>query len=137
MAEGIMRHLVKEKGLDWKIDSAGTGGWHTGEPPDERAIRTARRHGIDISGLQARTFTAGDFDRFDHIFVMDSTNYSDVLALSEDGKERSKVQLFLQAADPNSPEKNVTDPWFDDHLFEPVFLGIREACEKLIEKLAQ
>lgn len=135
MAEGIMRHLAEGQGLDWHVDSAGTGGWHIGEAPDNRAIRTARRHGIDISGLQARKFKAEDFEEFDHIFVMDSTNYADVMALSESEAERNKVRLFLEAADPNDPVKNVTDPWFEDQLFEPVFLKIREACEKLIEKL--
>lgn len=130
-----MRHLAEKEELDWEIDSAGTGGWHIGEAPDSRAIRTARGHGIDISGLKARKFSAEDFGRFDHIFVMDSTNYSDVLALSETDEERNKVQLFLQAADPNAPEKNVTDPWFEDRLFDPVFLEIKAACEKLIKKL--
>src|SRR5690606_38658263 len=71
MAEGIMRHLVEEKGLDWEIDSAGTGGWHIGEAPDPRAIATAKKHGIDISRLQARKFTYRDFGNFDHIFAMD------------------------------------------------------------------
>ena len=131
-----MRHLVEERGLDWEIDSAGTGGWHIGEAPDPRAIRTAQKHGIDISGLKARKFTYRDFEGFDHIFAMDSTNYADILALSESDQERDKVQLFLEAANTNSPEKNVTDPWFEDRLFEPVFQGIRQACEKLLEKLA-
>ncbi|MFS8615912.1 MAG: low molecular weight protein-tyrosine-phosphatase [Solitalea sp.] len=136
MAEGIMRHLVEEKGLDWEIDSAGTGGWHIGEAPDPRAIATAKKHGIDISRLQARKFTYRDFGNFDHIFAMDSTNYADIIALSESEQERDKVQLFLEAADPNHPTKNVTDPWFEDRLFEPVFQEIREACGKLLEKLA-
>lgn len=136
MAEGIMRHLVEEKGLDWEIDSAGTGGWHIGEAPDPRAIATAKKHGIDISRLQARKFTYRDFGNFDHIFAMDSTNYADIIALSESEQERDKVQLFLEAADPNHPTKNVTDPWFEDRLFEPVFQEIREACGKLVEKLA-
>lgn len=135
MAEGVMRHLIKEEGLDWEVDSAGTGGWHVGDPPDRRAIRTARAHGIDISGLKARKFTFRDFDRFDHIFAMDSTNFSDILALSESDEERNKVRLFLEAADPNATEKNVADPWFDDRLFEPIFLGIKEASRKLVEKL--
>lgn len=135
MAEGVMRHLLNEEGLDWEVDSAGTGGWHVGDPPDRRAIRTARAHGIDIAGLKARKFTYRDFDRFDHIFAMDSTNFSDILALSESDEERNKVRLFLEAADPNAAEKNVADPWFDDRLFEPVFLGIKEASRKLIEKL--
>src|SRR5690606_22527240 len=107
MAEGVMRDLVKKEGLGWEIDSAGTGGWHIGDPPDSRAVRTARRHGIDISGLKARKFRGQDFEEFDHIFVMDSTNYADVLALSESDDERNKVQLFLEAANSNATTKNV------------------------------
>lgn len=134
-AEGIMRHICRERGLDWEIDSAGTGGWHIGEAPDRRAIRTAQAHGIDISGQRARKFNYRDFERFDHIYAMDSTVYSDLLALTESDKEREKVALFLEAANPNAPEKNVTDPWFNDELFEPVYLEILQACEKLAGKL--
>src|SRR3546814_13891130 len=136
MAEGVMRHMVEQEGLDWEIDSAGTGGWHIGEAPDSRAVRTARVHGIDISRLEARKFTYRDFDRFDHIFVMDNTNYADVLALSESDEERNKVRLLLEAANPNATEKNVTDPWFEDRLFEPVLQGIRDAGAKIMENLA-
>src|SRR5690606_34634566 len=105
MAEGVMRHLAAEKSLDWEIDSAGTGGWHIGDAPDNRAIRAAKKHGIDISGLKARKFSWRDFEAFDHIFVMDSTNYSDVITLSESDEERKKVKLFLEAADANTTDK--------------------------------
>src|SRR3546814_10821154 len=127
--------MGKQEGVEWEMESAGTGGWRIGESPVRRAVRTARVNGIDMSRLEARKFTYRDFDRFDHIFVMDNTNYADVLALSASDEERNKVRLFLEAANPNATEKNVTDPWFEDRLFEPVFQGIWEACEKLIEKL--
>src|SRR3546814_12445784 len=106
MAEGVMRHMVEQEGLDWEIDSAGTGGWHIGEEPDSRAVRTARVHGIDISRLEARKFTYRDFDRFDHIFAMNNPTYADVLAWSERDDERNTVRLCLDSANPNSTDKN-------------------------------
>ncbi len=71
LAEGIMQHLVKQHGLDWEVDSAGTGNWHVGQGPDKRSTRVARDNGIDISGQVCRVFNVRDFDTFDHILVMD------------------------------------------------------------------
>lgn len=134
MADGIMRDLVKANNLDWEVDSAGTGSWHIGEAPDRRAIRTAARHGLDISGLRARQFEVEDFDRFDKIYAMDHNNYSDVLALSRNKADQDKVELFMDAA--GEYGKSVTDPWFSDEHFEPVFLEIREACERILKNLS-
>jgi protein-tyrosine phosphatase len=79
LAEGVMQHLADEEGLDWQVDSAGTGNWHVGEAPDRRSIRTARNHDVDISKQACRQFRQSDFNKFDHIFVMDKYNLSDVL----------------------------------------------------------
>src|SRR3546814_14807777 len=89
MAEGVMRHMVEQEGLDWEIDSAGTGGWHIGEAPDSRAVRTARVHGIDISRLEASKFTYRDFDHSDHIVVMDNTIHADALTFSASDTEHT------------------------------------------------
>ena len=62
-----MQHLADERGLDWQVDSAGTGGWHVGEGPDRRSVRTAKNHGIDISGQVCRKFRKSDFEDFDYI----------------------------------------------------------------------
>ena len=127
LAEGIMRHLVVEQNLDWEIASAGTGDWHVNQPADKRSIAVARNFGYDISKQRARHFNEAMFDEFDHILVMDQNNLRDVLKLASNDVQRNKVRLFLP------DESEVTDPYFDDRLFEPVFLEIEERCRQLIK----
>jgi protein-tyrosine phosphatase len=126
LAEGILRHLADEKGLNWEVDSAGTGNWHVGDPPDRRSVKVARQHGIDISGLRGRQFQVADFDEFDRIFVMDLDNYRDVLRKARTDADRDKVQLLLGDQQP------VPDPWYDDALFEPVYNMIYKACQRIV-----
>ena len=133
MAEGIMRQLADKHGLNWTIDSAGTGGWHTGQTPDSRAIHVAFAHHINISNLRARQFSKADFDRFDKIYVMDRENYNDVMRMTKSEKDREKVELLLNELYPGQ-SRPVPDPWYDDNLFEPVFQLIYKACEKIMEK---
>jgi len=128
LAEGIMQHLVDEQGLDWQIDSAGTGGWHVGEGPDRRAVRTAGKHGIDISKQVCRQFSSRDFDNFDHIYVMDKFNRLDVLAMAPDEQAEAKVKLLLGA-------REVPDPYYDEDMFEPVFELIERGCKDIIKEL--
>jgi len=130
LAEGIMQHLANEQNLDWQIDSAGTGNWHIGEGPDRRSTRTAREHGIDISNQVCRLFGVRDFDDFDHIFVMDNSNYRNVLALARNDEDAQKVKLLLG-------DKEVPDPYHDDAQFEPVFELIEKGCKVLIKKLKE
>jgi len=129
LAHGIMEALAKQQGLDWQVDSAGTGNWHVGEPPDRRSIRTARAHGIDISDQVCRVFRISDFDTYDHIFVMDKNNLSDVLALAPNEEDAKKVKLLLG-------DKIVPDPYYDDTLFEPVFKMIEHGCKEIIKHLS-
>jgi len=128
LAEGIMQHLADEKGLNWQVDSAGTGGWHVGEAPDRRSVRVAREHGIDISKQVCRQFRRNDFEGFDHIFVMDQYNLQDVLAMAPDEYTANKVKLLLV-------DKEVPDPYYDNSQFEPVFELIEGGCKDIIEKL--
>ena len=128
LAHGIMQHLAKEQGLDWEIESAGTGNWHIGEGPDRRSTRTAREHGIDISGQICRLFRISDFDYYDHIFVMDKSNRADILAMARNDEDRKKVALLLG-------DKIVPDPYYDDAQFEPVFLMIEKGCRDIIKTL--
>lgn len=129
LAEGVMRQLVHEQGLDWQVSSAGTGNWHVNEPADRRSIAIARDFGYDISAQRAKHFNKQLFEEFDVILVMDQNNLRDVLKLADQSHHRDKVKLFL----PDDLE--VTDPYFDDKLFEPVFLQIEERCKQLIEEL--
>ena len=75
LAEGILANKINQHGMDHLVDSAGTSSYHIGEHPDPRMIQTAFRHGIDISAQRARQFTSEDFDDFDLIFAMDTSNY--------------------------------------------------------------
>jgi protein-tyrosine phosphatase len=129
LAEGIMRSkLTKE----YYIDSAGTGGWHAGEAPDKRSIQTAQNHGIDISKQRARKFSITDFDTFDVIFVMDQSNYKDVINLAPNEAAKFKVQLLLD----NS--KEVPDPYYGTlEDFEQVYQLLNQACETIARKLKQ
>jgi protein-tyrosine phosphatase len=130
LAEGIMQHLAHEQGLDWYVDSAGTGNWHVGQGPDRRSTRTASNHGIDISGQVCRLFRLSDFDTFDKIFVMDKSNLSDILALARNEEDAQKVTLLLG-------DKIVPDPYYDDEQFEPVFKLIEDGCRAIIKQLIQ
>lgn len=126
LAHGIMEHMAKDAGLDWEIDSAGTGDWHVGQAPDKRSIAIAKTNGIDISSQRAQHFVLDLFDRYDRILVMDRNNYQDVLALTKDEAHKAKVSLFLD-------DDIVPDPYYDNALFEPVFRMIQERCKLLIQ----
>jgi protein-tyrosine phosphatase len=128
LAEGIMRQLAKTKGLDWEIDSAGTGNWHVGHSPDHRSVKEARKNGVDISGLRGRQFQIADFDTFDLIYVMDRSNYADVLRKARNEADKAKVHFLLPE------QQEVPDPWFDDALFAPVYKMIYEACENIADQ---
>jgi protein-tyrosine phosphatase len=129
LAEGIMRSKLT---TDYYIDSAGTGGWHAGEAPDKRSIQTAQNHGIDISKQRARKFSITDFDTFDVIFVMDQSNYKDVINLAPNEAAKFKVQLLLD----NS--KEVPDPYYGTlEDFEQVYQLLNQACETIARKLKQ
>jgi protein-tyrosine phosphatase len=127
LAHGIMEHLAKKKGLDWEVDSAGTGNWHVGEGPDRRSTRTARNHDIDISGQVCRLFKVSDFDEFDRVYVMDKSNFKDILAFARNDEDRKKVKLLLG-------DKIVPDPYYEDDQFEPVFRLIEEGCKEIIKE---
>ncbi|CAL1516533.1 low molecular weight protein-tyrosine-phosphatase [Chitinophaga sp. MM2321] len=128
LAEGIMRQLAAAKGLDWEIDSAGTGNWHVGDPPDHRSVKEARKQGVDISSLRGRQFRPADFDAFDQIYVMDRSNYNDVVRQARNEADKAKVHFLLE------DEKEVPDPWYDDALFAPVYKLIYQACECIADK---
>lgn len=132
LAEGILKHKVEQHGLDWHVDSAGTGNWHVGELPDHRSIATARQYDIDITYQRARQFRVADFEHFDRIFVMDTQNYRDVLRLAQNDAQREKVKLILDLTHPGE-NRSVPDPYWDDDGFEHVFQLLDAACGKLIQ----
>ncbi len=135
LAEGIMKRKAEERGLSWEVDSAGTGSWHIGEPPDPRSIHIARQYGLDISGQRARQIVPADLNRYDLILAMDQSNYSDILRLAGEKKTENKVKMILNYVHPGS-DSGVPDPYWDDDGFEKVYRLLENACEKVIDKHA-
>lgn len=133
LAEGILRSKVRSNGLDWEVDSAGTGSWHVGQGPDERSVAVAYKNGLDISQQRARQFHYPDFENFDIIYAMDSSNYNDIRRLAIDDSEREKVKLILNESAPGM-NGNVPDPYWDDDGFDKVYHMLDEACERIMER---
>jgi protein-tyrosine phosphatase len=132
LAEGIMRDKLSK---DFIVDSAGTGGWHAGELPDKRSISTAKNRGLDITSQRARQFKISDFDTFDYIYVMDNSNYKDVMALAPNDEAKSKVKLILNEIFPGE-NVDVPDPYYGGQDgFENVFNMLNEACDVIAGKL--
>jgi protein-tyrosine phosphatase len=135
LAEGLLAaKLPKENFL---VDSAGTGNYHIGKQPDQRSVLTAEKNGLDISYQKARQFTPRDFDDFDYIFVMDNTNYDDVISLAKNEHQKSKVQLILNELFPGE-NVDVPDPYYGlQNGFDMVYEMLDESCEILSKKLIE
>ena len=135
LAEGILREPIKETSLEIALDSAGTSNYHIGEHPDKRTIENALKHNINISKLKARQFSVLDYDNFDLIFVMDSSNYSDVISLARNNEDIRKVEMILNRVYPNA-NMSVPDPYFGgEQGFENVFTILNNACEIIADSL--
>jgi protein-tyrosine phosphatase len=136
-AEGVMRHLVREAGLEGaiRVDSAGTGGWHAGDSPDRRACAAGRRRGIEISGA-ARQFQRSDFAKFDYVVAMDGSNYADLAELAPNAEAKTKLFL-LRSFDPAAPQgASVPDPYYGGvEGFDEVVELCIAACRPLLERI--
>ena len=109
LAQGILESKVDSGEVE--VDSAGTAAYHVGELPDPRSIATARDHGIDLTSQRARQFVTEDFDRFNHIFVMDRSNEQNVLRLARNASDKEKVHLILNETYPGE-NREVPDPYY-------------------------
>ncbi len=133
LAEGILK--LKVDSQKYFIDSAGTGSYHLGSPPDSRSIAVARKNNLDISYQRGRQFGVSDFDEFDIIYVMDNSNKRDVLALARDENDKAKVKMILNEIFPNE-NVDVPDPYLGgDQGFEKVYKLLEEACSIIAQKL--
>lgn len=133
LAHGIMQSKLPEE--HFYVDSAGTAAYHIGNMPDRRSIAVAKKYGLDISAQSARQFTVADFDAFDYIYAMDSSNYSNIIELARNQKDIDKVQLFL-GANPSIKNKNMPDPYYGEQDgFEYVYNLVNETCNILANKL--
>ena len=135
LAHGILSHKASIEKLPIFVDSAGTGSWHVGSAPDSRSIAVAKKYGINISMQKARQFNTNDFNEFDHIFVMDNSNLTDVLRLASSKEDSEKVELILKQT--KSPEVlSVPDPYYGgDQGFEYVYELLDKACQQIIENI--
>ncbi|WP_100801771.1 low molecular weight protein-tyrosine-phosphatase [Ulvibacter sp. MAR_2010_11] len=133
LAEGILKSKVDSNKVE--VASAGTGGWHVGELPDPRSISIAKKHGLDITDQRGKKFSTYDFEIYDHIFVMDNSNFRDVIQLAQNETEKQKVQLILDEIFPGE-NVDVPDPYYGgDFGFENVFQMLNDACEKIAQRL--
>ena len=137
-AEGVFRTLVEREGLSGQIstDSAGTGSWHIGSPPDKRAQAAARKRGVDLSGQRARQAKPADFQRFDYVIAMDSDNRHDLSGLCPRGEEH-RLHLLMDFA-PDVDERNVPDPYYGaGGGFEAVLDMIEAASQGLLADIRE
>jgi protein-tyrosine phosphatase len=137
-AEGVMRELVRREGMSGRVgvDSAGTGGWHIGSAPDERASAAAAARGLELSG-SARRVDAADFEEFDLLLAMDAENASALRRLAPDAAGREKVRL-LREFDPAAAGAalEVPDPYYGAAGgFEEVLDLVEAACAGLLEEI--
>lgn len=134
LAQGVFENVLRREGLESEVsvDSAGTGSWHVGEPPDERAQRSAGLRGLDLSSQRARRISPEDCENFDYILTMDEENYRAVASLCQGN---TVVRPFLDFAT-DSPEREVPDPYYGgSDGFEHVLDLVEEASEGLLEDI--
>lgn len=136
-AQGVFLQKTQALGLDVEVDSAGTGGWHRGDPPDSRMVAAASRRGIDLSGQRARQVDTGDFYVYDLILPMDDRNHTDLVDLApRDGIAR--VRKFLSFASGSQKGGDVPDPYYGGAAgFDTVLDLLDEASDGLIRYLME
>lgn len=134
LAEGILTAMVDTEKVE--VSSAGTGSWHVGDPPDKRSIAVAQKNGIDITQQRGKHFSTYDYELYDHIFVMDRSNYNDVVKLSKNDIEKAKVSMILDEIFPEE-RVDVPDPYYGgERGFDKVYEMIYASCEKIVSRLS-
>lgn len=132
LAEGILKKMYADAGIDAQVESAGFESYNINESPDSRATNVAIKHGIDLSLKRARLFSPEDFDRFDKIYVMDGHNMQDVSMMARNEKDMEKVDFLLNVIK-EGHNQYIQDPYrggMDD--YERVFELMEKACERIL-----
>jgi protein-tyrosine phosphatase len=136
LAEGILQHKSNQAGLNWTVDSAGTNGYHIGEPPHPLSQKVALQHGIDISQQRARRFSGVDFSRYDKIYALAGDVLSEIRTLARKDYQAGKVDLLMNELYPGK-NMDVPDPYYGTEPgYHEVFKMIDEACDKIIQHYA-
>ena len=134
LAEGILASKLPKNFI---VDSAGTGSWHVGHSPDKRSIAVAQKNGLCIDNQKGRQFKTADYDEFDYIYVMDSSNYRDVIQLAKTPEHKNKVHLILNELFPDE-NVDVPDPYYGAvNGFDNVYQMLDEAAEIIAKKLIE
>jgi protein-tyrosine phosphatase len=134
LAEAAFREAAARAGLEAKVDSAGTGDWHVGEPPDRRAQAIAREHGVDISHLRGRQIALEDYRRFTHILALDADNLDGVRRLAPNDAT-AEITLLFDYVEGRAGEA-VADPYYGGpEGFRATWADVTEAAEALVETL--
>jgi len=135
LAEGILASKLSKE--NFIVDSAGTGSWHVGHSPDKRSIAVAKKNGLNIQNQKGRQFTTSDFTDFDYIYVMDSSNYNDVIKLAKTEEHKNKVRLILNELFPDE-NVDVPDPYFGaTNGFDNVYQMLNEVTDIIAKKLIE
>ncbi len=133
LAEGLLQEKVNAEKV--QVDSAGTSNYHIGKEPDSRSIAVANKNNLDITQQRARQFSVADFDEFDYIYVMDNSNFADVISLARNAEDEKKVKLILNELYPNE-DKDVPDPYYGgDQGFDNVYKMLDESTKIIAKKL--
>jgi protein-tyrosine phosphatase len=133
LAEGVLATKVANR-PGWEVQSAGISRYHVGEKPDQRAVQTGKKHGVDISGQTARQFHPNDFESYDLIYAVDRSVYDKLVSVASNSIHREKVKLLLNELMPGS-DADIPDPYYGgDEGFENVFQLIDQATDKITEK---
>lgn len=132
LAEGILQHRAWQAGLQWSVESAGTNGYHNGEPPHRLSQKVAKLNGIDISQQRSRRFTPEDFERFDMIYAMADDVVHEMRRIAGSRFRPEKVDLLMNILHPGQ-DRDVPDPWYGaEPGYHEVFRMIDDACTQLI-----
>jgi len=134
LAEGILQDKAEKAGLKWRIDSAGTNGYHVGEAPHHLSQKVAVQHSIDISQQCARQFTVDDFENFDIIYAMAEEVVDEMKWIAKNKFNGAKVRLLMNEVYPGK-NMDVPDPWYGPEPgYHEVYNMMEAACDKIIEK---
>jgi protein-tyrosine phosphatase len=134
MAEGILQQKATKAGLNWVVESAGTNGYHTGEPPHNLSMKVALQNGVDISQQRSRKFTAADFEQYDKIYAMANDVLDDMKSIAKNKYDATKTDLLLNELFAGQ-NQDVPDPWSRlEKEYHVVFDLIDKACQQIINK---
>lgn len=134
LAEGILQEKAVNAGLNWRVESAGTNGYHTGEAPHPLSQKVARLNGIDISRQRSRRFEAGDFLIYDKIYALAGDVLDDMRRIAKKHWDPAKADLLLNELHPGR-DLDVPDPWYGPEPgYHDVYRLIETACDAIIEK---